>query len=543
MHISCAKRGTGSARASADYLVGERDAAGRVRPGVEVLRGNPDHVAALADSLGFEHKYTSLVIAWAPEDRPTDAEIGAVLDEFEQTAWAGLEPDRYAWTAVLHREDGDGVHVHVLTARCDLETGRSLNIAPPGWEKTFDALRDAFNHQHGWARPDDPARKREHQPGHRAYIEAARLRAGLEHEPGPRELIRDYLLQRVEHGAVRNRADVVASLEEAGFEVPRQGKDYLTARDPDSGKRWRLKGALYEHDFQPERRERPSAEPDGGRPAAVRGDSRERAAAAWRELARRRERRAAYHRSRYGGGDRADARDPAERVAASPGGRPEPFPRVQRRELGADALVVDEDPEPIRDPGDAGGPDRGGTRHAGRDRGRDVGRDPAGDRRGAGRGPAARDAGQSALDRGRAACLEAVERVRALYDRARGTVDGRLGAAVRAVQDGTAAARRGAAAALRTGRSLAAGLRAAERGDRSLAAANRAAIRGERDLAAANRAAIRGERDLAAANRAARRAGDTLGPGLRDARRDVARALEVMRQRNRSRDRDLGPSR
>ena len=30
----------------------------------------------------------------------------------------------------------------------------------------------------------------------------------------------------------------------------------MTARDPDSGKRWRLKGALYEHDFEPERLER-----------------------------------------------------------------------------------------------------------------------------------------------------------------------------------------------------------------------------------------------------------------------------------------------
>ena len=56
------------------------------------------------------------MIAWAPEDRPTDEQIGAVLDEFEKTAWAGLEPDRYAWTAVLHREHGDGVHVHILTA-------------------------------------------------------------------------------------------------------------------------------------------------------------------------------------------------------------------------------------------------------------------------------------------------------------------------------------------------------------------------------------------------------------------------------------------
>ena len=252
MHIRFLGCGTGSARAAADYLVGERDAAGRVRPGIEVLRGNPDLVAAVADSLDFEHKYRSLVITWAPDDRPSDAQIGAVLDEFEKTAWAGLEPDRYAWTAVLHREHGDGVHVHVLTARCDLETGRSLNIAPPGWQKTFDALRDAFNHQHGWSRPDDPARARAHQPGHHAYLEAAKLRAGLEHEAGPRELIRDYLLQRVEHGAVRSRADVVAALEEAGFEVPRQGKDYLTARDPDSGARWRLKGALYEQDFEPE---------------------------------------------------------------------------------------------------------------------------------------------------------------------------------------------------------------------------------------------------------------------------------------------------
>ena len=118
MHIKCVRRGTGSARAAADYLVGERDAAGRTRARVEVLRGDPDMVAAVADSLEFEHKYRSVVIAWAPEDRPTDAQIDAVLDEFEQTAWAGLEPDRYSWTAVLHREQGGGVHV--LTARCDL---------------------------------------------------------------------------------------------------------------------------------------------------------------------------------------------------------------------------------------------------------------------------------------------------------------------------------------------------------------------------------------------------------------------------------------
>ena len=297
---------------------------GRERDGVEVLRGDPDMVAAVADSLEFGHKYRSIVIAWAPEDRPTDAQINAVLDEFEKTAWAGLEPDRYSWTAVLHREHGGGVHVHVLTARCDLETGKSLNIAPPGWQKTFDPLRDAFNHEHGWSRPDDPARARTQQPGHRAYIEAANLRTGLEVEADPRELIRDYLVQRVEHGVVQSRADVVTALEDAGLEVPRQGKDYVTARDPESGKRWRLKGALYEHDFNPERVDVPAPPPAGGGPPGDRGDGRERAAAARRELERRRQRRAAYHRSRYGVGGRTAERDAAARVAPAAGGRAEP---------------------------------------------------------------------------------------------------------------------------------------------------------------------------------------------------------------------------
>ena len=127
MHIKFLAHGTGAARKAAAYLLGEQDATGKPREGVEVLRGNPDMVAAMADSLDFEHRYTSGVIAWAPDDQPTDEQIEAVLDAFEKTAWAGLEPDRYAWAAVLHRERGGGAHVHVLAARCDLETGRSLN--------------------------------------------------------------------------------------------------------------------------------------------------------------------------------------------------------------------------------------------------------------------------------------------------------------------------------------------------------------------------------------------------------------------------------
>ena len=496
MHVKFIAHGTGSAGVAADYLLGERDAAGQPCADVEVLRGDPEQVAAIADSLEFDHKYRSAVIAWAPEDRPTDAQIEAVLDEFEKTAWAGLEPDRYSWTAVLHREQGGGVHVHVLTARCDLETGKSLNIAPPGWRQTFGPLRDAFNHERGWSRPDDPARARAQQSGHRAYIEAATLRTGLEHEADPRELIRDYLTQRVEHGAVQSRADVVAALEEARLEVPRQGKSYVTVRNPDDGKRWRLKGELYEHDFEPGRLDLQAPAPARDRADGDRGDGRARAEGAWRELESRREQRAACHRSRYGGVDRTDSRDAPAGVALAAGGRPESLSRHLRRELGGDALAVDGHRVEGRDAGRVERGHRAGPPDADRDRGDDLWVGADGDRRGAVRRAAGGLATQSALDRGRAGGLEAVERVRELYDRVRTAVDESLAGVVRAVRAGADAARRA-------------------------------------------------DRDLAAAGRVLRRAGDAIDRGLQGARRDVARALALMRQPGQQRgpERDHGPSR
>ena len=251
-----------------------------------VLRGDPDAVAAVADALEFEHKYTSGVIAWAPEDRPSDQDIDQVLDKFEQTAWAGLAPDRYAWAAV---RPGDGQEPQ--------------HRAPPGWQQTYDPLVEALNLDHGWSRPDDPARAREQQPGHRAYSEAAELRAGIAREDDPRAAIRDYLLQRVEHGTVQDRAGVVAALHEAGFDVPRQGDHYVTMRDPATEKRWRLKGTLYEHDFQRERLDRQNPAPDGDRGSGDERAHRARATDVWRDVARTRASQAAYRRDRYGDRD------------------------------------------------------------------------------------------------------------------------------------------------------------------------------------------------------------------------------------------------
>lgn len=253
MHIKFLSHGTGSAGGAVSYLLGENDHLGLERAEVQVLRGNPQMVATVADNLNFVHRYSSGVVSWSPEEQPTEEEIGGVLDDVERAFTAGLDdPARVAWTAVLHREQNGACHVHLLAARVDLETGKSYNPAPPGWQKTFDPLRDAWNWEKGWARPDDPLRARLYHPGHRALVEASALRAGLEIEEDPKALVTRYLVQRIEAGAIRNRGEMVESLLEAGLQVNRQGKDYLSIQDPDTGKKYRLKGAIYGADFTPE---------------------------------------------------------------------------------------------------------------------------------------------------------------------------------------------------------------------------------------------------------------------------------------------------
>ena len=224
-----------SGRAAADYLEAEKDHAKRERANVEVLRGDPQLVAQVADSLDFKNRHTSGVIAWALEDNPTPEDIDKTLDSFEAFAWSGLESDRYAWSAVRHDEPDGKVHVHVFAARVDLETGKSLNIAPPGWQKDFITWCNAVNTEHGWARPDDPERKKYTQlPDHEEKINASRRKDGLADLDNPRVELTRLMELEIQDGKITDRADVITALQEYG-EITRTGKNYNQAiqRKPD----------------------------------------------------------------------------------------------------------------------------------------------------------------------------------------------------------------------------------------------------------------------------------------------------------------------
>lgn len=305
MLIKFFRNGQGGGSGPVDYLIERdvvaydqnrnaiRDERGEImlfarEPLPEVLRGDADRMRALIDACPHQWTYRAGVIAFTAEDGPNPAQQRQVMDAFESLAFAGLEPDQHDMLWVRHTHEGR-VELHFVTPRMELASGRSFNIAPPGYQKHYDALRDVLNKEHGWNDPMAPERARETV----SLIESVR-------RGDARELIHDWIVQRIETGQIHDRPSMTEALTSAGFDLPRAGKNYITVRDPETDERWRLKGDLFREDWTRKNTleralERSAGEPSrsGGRLDAIAlDDLRDR-------LERSFEARASYNRDRY----------------------------------------------------------------------------------------------------------------------------------------------------------------------------------------------------------------------------------------------------
>lgn len=304
MLIKFFRNGKGAGAGPVGYLVADkvlayddnrdliRDADGQPmtvtrEPLPEVLRGNPDRTEALIDASRHQWTYRAGVISFAAEDAPTEEQQAEVMDHFERLAFAGLDPTQYEVLWVRHTHE-DRVELHFCTPRLELTFGRSLNIAPPGYEKAFDSLRDVMNQRHGWADPMELERTQEV----RDTIETPTRAQG-------RDELHAWLQDQISVGLITDRATMIDALTDAGYDLPRVGKAYLTAQDPDTGERWRLKGEIFHEDWQADPAEREVERGTGHDPAGLRrldgiatGELQDR-------FEQHCDQRAAYNRDRY----------------------------------------------------------------------------------------------------------------------------------------------------------------------------------------------------------------------------------------------------
>ncbi|VEP14185.1 conserved hypothetical protein [Hyella patelloides LEGE 07179] len=348
-------RGVGSGSGPVEYITRKDNPNTKTlrEPAPEIVRGNPEITKQLIDGLDFKYKYNSGVLSFAIEDAPTEEQQQALIDSFEEYAFAGIERDNYNTLWVRHTHTlSDRVELHFVTPKVELETGKSLNIAPPGWHGYFKPWQTYWNIKEDWARPDDLSRKRIYSRGYQALIDAENKRAGLTASPDPKKQLTEYITQRIETGLIVNRDDIIKSFTELGLDVPRQGKNYITVLNRSDNQRYRLKGGIYEASWrlggQPEKEDRSQQQ-------TPRGDSRSRTPAIENSTGDTQSRtleelqgrilelasaRASYHHSRYEGeppkiktilGQTMDMDIPRSRESLS---------GYLRRKLGADRVLI-----------------------------------------------------------------------------------------------------------------------------------------------------------------------------------------------------------
>lgn len=216
--------------------MGEKDHAGKVRdvPPV-VLRGDPEQTRELIDSLSFKRNYTSGVLSFSEADIQPEQKQ-KIMDSWEGALFPGMDKNQYSVLWVEHRDKGR-LELNFVIPNVELQTGKRLQ---PYFDKAdrnrVDAWQTLTNAAYGLTDPKDPER---------ALILSPAQNLPKGHQEAAEAITRGLVAL-----GVKNRAEVIQALSEAGFEIARQTKNNLSIKDPDGGRNLRLKGAIYAEDYR-----------------------------------------------------------------------------------------------------------------------------------------------------------------------------------------------------------------------------------------------------------------------------------------------------
>lgn len=231
MIIKVFKTGKGSSKGPINYLLG-KDMNGRERePRPVILTGSKEAVAFLIDNNHRQQKYTSGVIAFRDNERPTAKELNELLKDFRQTFLPNLDEDKAPMLCVRHLEKGN-LEIHFLVAK-QTSTGKALNISPPGpaSQKLFSDFQKIQNDKFGFKQVVPNLLKSQFDTFEKHSRKAK---------------MGDYLVNKVKSNELHTYSDLLRHLEQdLNIEVTRRGKDFISVKFPNKEKSVRLKGPAF----------------------------------------------------------------------------------------------------------------------------------------------------------------------------------------------------------------------------------------------------------------------------------------------------------
>jgi len=250
------KSGTGGNVAGAiNYLLGEKDHAGELRHGVEVLDGDAQSMIEIEQTMTAKQTYHSSVLAFTPEEmKELDADpskLDEILTSYKDelaTALGDNSGSRLAHYIVMHREADGGSDIHILSMKKDLQTGKHYE---PFNSNRGDIIRlNAWNqievHKHGLENPNDIKHQRTGSYKHNLpRLAPASLGMTVKE-------VREQIDAYVESGEFSNRKEVIAALNKVdGISVqPNRSTKSISIKVEGYKKNIRLSGAFYAVTFK-----------------------------------------------------------------------------------------------------------------------------------------------------------------------------------------------------------------------------------------------------------------------------------------------------
>ena len=268
------------ARSAVAYLLNKRVKEGTAR----VIAGNPQHTLSIIEGIRNKWKFSSGVISF--EEKELDPSVKLeIVKEFEKTFFPGLAPTQYNILWVEHTDKGR-IELHFLIPRIELTTAKAYN--PYLHRKDLskkDLFQQVINIKYGFTNPKSLKK-----------METLQLPRKWENKSSlAKKQLHEIIEKGVKSGKLRNRAQIINLLEKNGIEVTRKGKDYISLKHPNTGKKMRLKGVYYGESFGSLR--------ELGEELAKRSQEvermQERIAELEQELANRIAKDAKYNKSRY----------------------------------------------------------------------------------------------------------------------------------------------------------------------------------------------------------------------------------------------------
>lgn len=227
-------RGGGSPKASVDYLLGKD----RAREGARVLQGDPELSLAIANNIDRKQKYTVGCLSFEEENIPEAQKI-ELMQKFEETIFAGLEPEQYNVLWVEHT-DKNRLELNFFIPKTELTTGKRLE---PYFDRKDRPLVDSFartiNADYGFTDPHDPDKKRALQVDKTTPKELVKTKVG----------ITEAVAELVQVGKIRSQADVIDFFKTAGLEIARSNANSVSIKNPDGKANIRFKGEYFSEEF------------------------------------------------------------------------------------------------------------------------------------------------------------------------------------------------------------------------------------------------------------------------------------------------------